>query len=206
MPSTSSSTKTLSPEAPSALRKYLTPLLAVLTILYPGLVYLALDRFAPVWIALLLVGLALARAWGSRSCIWLLAAAAAGMIAAICLITGEVWALQLYPVLVNLAFLAAFAYSLWRPPTVVERLARLRDSVLPVEAVAYTRRVTQVWCAFFVVNGSMALLTALWASPALWVLYNGFVAYVLMATLFGGEWLVRQRVKARVASREAARG
>lgn len=188
------------------MRKCVTPLLAVLTVVYPGAVYLALDRFAPVWIALLLVALALARAWASRSRRWLLAAAAAAVIAAICLLTGEVLALQFYPVLVNLAFLAVFALSLWRPPTVVERLARLRDPVLPDEAVAYTRRVTQVWCVFFVFNGSMALYTALWASPAQWAFYNGFVAYVLMASLFAGEWLVRRRVQARIAAREAARG
>lgn len=205
MPSTASCTKTSRPEA-SALRRCVTPLLAVLTVLYPGVVYLALDRMAPVWVALLLVVLALARAWASRSRRWVLAAAGAAVIAIICLLTGDVLALQFYPALVNLAFLVVFAFSLWRPPTVIERLARLRDPGLPAEAVAYTRRVTQVWCGFFVLNGGVALYTALWASPAQWAFYNGFVAYVLMASLFAGEWLVRRRVQARIAAREAARG
>ncbi len=57
----------------------------------------------------------------------------------------------------------------------------------------YTRRVTQVWCGFFVLNGGLALCTALWASDAGWALYNGLVAYVLMGLLFAGEWLVRRR-------------
>ena len=60
----------------------------------------------------------------------------------------------------------------------------------------YTRRVTQVWCGFFVFNGSLALLTALYASDGVWMLYNGLLAYVLMGILFAGEWLVRQRVRA----------
>lgn len=205
MPFTGSSTKTPGSESP-VLRKCLAPLFAVLTVLYPAMVYLTLDRFAPVWIALLLVSIALARAWILRSRRWLLAAAAAAVLAAICLLTGEVLALQLYPVVVNLVFLAVFAFSLWRPPSVVERLARLREPMLPPEAVAYTRRVTQVWCGFFVLNGSLALYTALWASPAQWAFYNGFVAYVLMATLFAIEWLVRRRVRGRIAARETARG
>ncbi|WP_223486976.1 hypothetical protein [Stenotrophomonas indicatrix] len=29
-----------------------------------------------------------------------------------------------------------------------------------------------------------------------WMLYNGMLAYVMMGLLFGGEWLVRRRVKA----------
>ena len=70
-------------------------------------------------------------------------------------------------------------------------------------AVAYTRRVTQVWCGFFVFNGAVSLGTALWGSPAAWALYNGLLAYVLMGVLFGGEWLLRQRVKARIAAGEA---
>src|SRR2546423_11913745 len=40
-----------------------------------------------------------------------------------------------------------FRSSLFRPPTVVERLARLRNPELPAAGVRYTRQVTQVWCA-----------------------------------------------------------
>ncbi len=53
---------------------------------------------------------------------------------------------------------------------------------------------TLVWSIFFVVNGSVAAATALWASDEIWVLYNGFIAYLLIGTLAAGEWLLRQRV------------
>jgi uncharacterized membrane protein len=76
-------------------------------------------------------------------------------------------------------------------------LARLREPDLPPHAVVYVRRVTQVWCGFFLLNGSVALATALWASERVWALYNGLIAYLLIGTLFAVEWLVRQRVKAR---------
>jgi uncharacterized membrane protein len=52
---------------------------------------------------------------------------------------------------------------------------------------------------FFAVNGSVALATALWASTALWTLYNGLVAYLLMGALMGGEWLVRRRLQGAAA-------
>ena len=105
--------------------------------------------------------------------------------------------LKLYPVLVNAALLGAFAYSLVCPPSMIERVARLREPQLPQRAIVYTRRVTQVWCAFFIVNGSLALWTALYASAALWSLYNGLIAYLLIGLLLAGEYCVRGFVKRR---------
>lgn len=103
--------------------------------------------------------------------------------------------LQLYPVLISVIMLCLFAYSLIFPPSFIERIARLSESELPLQAVFYTRRVTQVWCVFFVFNGGVALATALWASPAVWSLYNGVISYLLMGLLFAGEYLVRLRFK-----------
>jgi uncharacterized membrane protein len=96
---------------------------------------------------------------------------------------------------VNSTLLSLFAYSLLFPPSIIERWARLRNAELPARAISYTRRVTQVWCIFFAMNGAAALITALWASAAVWTLYNGIVAYLLMALLFAGEYCVRWRFK-----------
>ena len=87
--------------------------------------------------------------------------------------------------------LAVFGGSLWSSMPIVERLARLRDPQLPAVAVRYTRRVTQIWCAFFIFNGGVALFTALHGDMALWTAWNGMVAYLLMGLLMGSEWLVR---------------
>jgi uncharacterized membrane protein len=103
--------------------------------------------------------------------------------------------LKLYPVLVNAVLLSAFVYSLIFPPSMIERLARIREPNLSMRAVTYTRRVTQVWCVFFAVNGTIALVTALWASPATWTLYNGLIAYLLMGFLFAGEYVIRWHFK-----------
>jgi uncharacterized membrane protein len=195
--------------APAAPARRTPPLLAavllVVSLAYPVVVYLALGHVSPRWIALLLVVLALARAWVTRESFWLGAAALATVLAAASFL-GDFWGpLKLYPALVNGVMFGLFAMSLWRGPSVVERLARLREPDFPPAAVAYTRRVTQVWCGFFVVNGLVAAATALWASTAVWTLYNGLLSYVAMGVLMGGEWLVRQRVRARIAAQDAAR-
>lgn len=102
--------------------------------------------------------------------------------------------LLFYPVVVNGVMLAVFGGSLWTSMPIVERLARLREPALPEAAVRYTRRVTQIWCAFFIGNGGIALFTALHGDMALWTAWNGMIAYLLMGALMEGEWLVRRQV------------
>jgi len=101
----------------------------------------------------------------------------------------------LYPVLVSCVMLAVFGYSLRFPPTAIEHLALLRQPILHPLVVLHTRRVTQIWCVFFVINGLIALVTALWASEVVWSLYTGVISYILMGVLFGGELLYRPRFK-----------
>jgi uncharacterized membrane protein len=180
------------------------PLAGVLTVAasvaYPLVVWLALGHVGPRWIAAGLAALALARAAVTRERFWLAAAAAAALLAVASAWVDGWLPLKLYPVAVNLALLAVFAASLRRGPSAIERIARLREPELPPSGVAYTRRVTQVWCAFFAVNGAISAATALWADAATWALYNGLIAYVAMGALMGGEWLVRRRVRAREAN------
>ncbi|CAM6344006.1 DNA gyrase subunit B [Citrobacter sedlakii] len=102
--------------------------------------------------------------------------------------------LLFYPVVVNSVMLAVFGGSLWTSMPLVERLARLRDPQLPDAAVRYTRRVTQIWCVFFILNGSIALFTAIYGDMTLWTAWNGMIAYLLMGALMAGEWLVRRQM------------
>jgi uncharacterized membrane protein len=179
----------------------LTVLMGAVTLAYPFLVYAGIAHLQPQWLALLLGGVALLRALASRTAFWWAAAAGAGVLAALGFAGNSLLPLKLYPLLVNGVFLAVFAISLARPPSAIERIARLTEPDMPPEGVAYTRRVTQVWCGFFVVNGLISLATALWASNAVWALYNGLISYGLMGLLFAGEWLVRRRVRARIEAR-----
>lgn len=164
------------------------------TLLYPLAIWLGLAHFEPRWLALLLLAMALLRAAVSREAVWLAAAACAGGLVLASMLSNDGLPLKLYPVLVNAAFLVVFATSLRRPPTVIERLARLQHPDLPPEAIPYLRKVTGAWCVFFVLNGGIALYTALRASDAAWALYNGLIAYLLIAAMFLGErFLFRPR-------------
>lgn len=178
------------------MRRLLPVLTALLTISYPLLIWLLDGKVQPRWLACLLL-LAIATRIPalklSRAARWSVLGAL--MLAALAIWANALLPLKLYPVLVNLAFLLAFGYSLAVPPSMVERFARLREPDLSAAGVAYTRRVTQVWCGFFVLNGSIALGTALWASQAMWSLYTGVIAYLLMGLLFAVEYLVRLRFK-----------
>ena len=167
------------------------------TLLYPFAIFFGLGHFEPRWMALILLGVAALRLRSAQHRVWRLAAGAAAVLALCTAVGNAALPLKLYPVLVSAVLLAVFGFSLWHPPTVVERIARLTQPDLPPRGVLYTRQVTRVWCVFFVVNGGIAAATALWASDQAWALYNGLVSYALMGTLFAGEWLVRQRVMQR---------
>lgn len=170
----------------------------LVTLLYPLAIWLGHGRVEPRLLAGLLLLAAVTRLFTlkiNKAGRWWIGGAL--LLAALAVWGNALLPLQLYPVLVNLVMLGVFGCSLIAPPSLVERIARLREPDLPAAAIAYTRRVTQVWCVFFVINGLIALATALFASPAIWSLYNGVIAYGLMGALFGGEYLVRLRFKRR---------
>ncbi|MGN5107711.1 hypothetical protein ACTG18_05290 [Aeromonas hydrophila] len=128
----------------------------------------------------------------------LLACIGLGLTLLSALFSARHWLLY-YPLAVSLALLCLFGWSLTRPMSLVERLARLQDPALPPAAIGYTRRVTQVWCGFFVINGALAAFTIWHGDLALWSLYNGLISYVLMGGLMGAEYLVRRRLLKRLA-------
>jgi uncharacterized membrane protein len=167
-----------------------------LSICYPFMVYWGLQNYdAKLLLPLLLIILALRWLTGAGVAEHKVVVVTLLGIVIIALVWGSQLSLKFYPVLMNLGFLTLFAGSLLTPTTIVERLARIKEPDLPPEAIVYTRKVTQIWSMFFLFNGIAAAITALWASDEVWMLYNGFIAYLLIGVLAGGEWLVRQRVK-----------
>ncbi|MFZ3033366.1 MAG: hypothetical protein WA138_05075 [Parvibaculum sp.] len=106
-------------------------------------------------------------------------------------------AARLYPVFMNATFFLAFGATLIKPPSMIERFARITEPDLDDSGVTYTRVVTCVWMAFFLVNGSIALWTALHGSLMQWGIYNGGISYVAAGTLMACEYIVRRIVRAR---------
>src|SRR5690349_14501805 len=112
-----------------------TALAWLATLLYPLAIWLGLARFEPRWLGLFLLLVAVLRALASREVAWWFAAAGALVLVIATFVFNDGLPLKLYPVLVNMALLCVFALSLWKPPTVIERLARLRHPDLPPEGV-----------------------------------------------------------------------
>jgi uncharacterized membrane protein len=177
------------------MRQLIKAVLIVLSIAYPFIVYWGLQHYqAAKLLPLLLILLALRWLTGQRSAERRILIAILVSVLVIAVSWGYQLGLKFYPVMVNLGFLILFAGSLISPPSFVERLARMREPDLSPEGVAYTLKVTWMWSGFFLINGIIAAFTALWASTELWTLYNGFIAYLLIGILAGGEWIVRRRV------------
>lgn len=97
----------------------------------------------------------------------------------------------LYPVLVSLGFLAVFGYSL-KNEAIITKFARLKESNLSQEVISYTRNLTKIWCAFFVLNAALTLFLSLLEDKMYWSVYTGAISYLLMGALFGGEILYRK--------------
>lgn len=167
-------------------------LFALLAILYPFWAHWGLTNWGVSPVAGLLALMALGRAAFSRDPMTLASGVLALVLAAVGFTTERDEALLFYPVLMNVLGLVLFAVSLRTRP-IIERFARMKHPNLPPEGVRWCRKVTVVWCVFFVLNGSAALATVLSGDRDLWTLYNGFVSYLLMGLLFAGEWLLRPK-------------
>ena len=144
----------------------LNAVLVVLTVAYPAAVYFGLEYLEPRYFALILISLFAARyllttrsaqrrlarsdnptgLTGNWSLLLFIAVA---ILAGGAFIANSESLLLFYPVLVSVVLLMVFAWSLYFPPSVIERLARLSEPELPASAVVYTRRVTVAWCFFF---------------------------------------------------------
>ena len=174
---------------------------------YPLLVYTAIGRLGAAGIAFALGLVCVARlvvlrvrgglSVGGYSAV--LVCIGGVLLAAVSYWRNSSSAMLFYPVLVNAVLLGVFAASLWRPPTVIERIARIREPALSPAAIIYTRRVTMVWSVFFVLNGAVALYTAVATPLKTWALYNGFIAYLLIGALFLAELAVRSLLRTRRA-------
>ena len=127
-----------------------------LSICYPFMVYWGLQNYdAKLLLPLFMILLGLRCLAGTGMAEHKVVLITLLGIVIIALVWGSQLSLKFYPVLMNLGFLTLFASSLLSPPTIVERLAKIKQPDLPPEAVIYTHKVTQVWSVFFVINGCL---------------------------------------------------
>ena len=177
-----------------------TAFIAVVTLVYPGLVYLGLLRHSARTVGLLVVGviavLIAARAWSAdKKALW---SAVRPLLPALVLGTASAAIddprfLFAVPVLISLSLLLAFAATLRAGATpMIERFARTMEPELPPGGEAHCRAVTWAWVVFFGVNASVAGGLAILGPVSWWAAYTGLVSYVLIGLMFTVEVIVRK--------------
>ncbi len=73
----------------------------------------------------------------------------------------------------------------------IQRFAEIREKDITPAKQSYMRKLTLVWCGFFVMNALISFYTLWFGSTKLWMLYNGLISYILIGVLVLGELLYR---------------
>jgi uncharacterized membrane protein len=93
--------------------------------------------------------------------------------------------LALYtPALINLGLLLSFGSTLFVGPPIIEIFARKHVKSLSENEVKYCRNVTILWSAFFIVNGCVSLAISATGNVDYWIIYNGFISYIMIGLIF----------------------
>ncbi len=181
---------------------------AIGLVLYPLLVFVLIDKAPPGLLVVVLATLGIARLATTRIVERRARIGAIWGLLAFCAIA---WAgaqsdlVKLYPVLVSIVGMGYGLWTLAHPPSAAERFARAAnpDEQFDDRKRAYTRRVTQVWVGFFLVNASMAAYTTFGTSIEVWTLYNGLISYILIGLVFSGEYAIRCVVRRKHSANAA---
>jgi uncharacterized membrane protein len=150
-----------------------------------------------VAVALTLIGLRLTTLRSPVGRVWRIPLVTAATVIAVLAALDPPLAVKAYPVAVSLAALSVFAATLLYPPSLIERLARLREPDLSLAGQSYCRKVTIVWTVWLSANTIIAAGLALAASDEAWAIWTGFIAYLVMGALFAGEMAVRHIMRSR---------
>ncbi|WP_111858833.1 septation protein IspZ [Acinetobacter sp. CFCC 10889] len=175
------------------MKNILKGIVVILMVAYPFLVGWGLSQGQFVWVSAILIGLGIIRLFSKGNQLLLPLTWFAILCGGLSLLLKDHAWLKMYPVFMSVGAGIIFASTLIKPPSMIERFARLVEPDLPESGVIWTRKVTIVWCIFFVCNAAIALYTVLFVPMKIWVIYNGFISYILMGILFLGEFILRKR-------------
>ena len=181
------------------LKKILLSLCIVLGVCYPFVIYagikLELIKYVlPAIAAVFLLRLVLSRKQHSQfKVLTYCSLITAAILCVGSVIFNNLKLVLFYPVFVNALFFVIFFFSLYSGDAVITRFAKLtqKDGEFPDFAISYTRKVTVVWSVFFIVNGLIALYTAISNDIEVWTLYNGLISYILIGCLMAIEFVIR---------------
>lgn len=204
--------------------KFLKVLFSVFAAIYPVLIFtflviLKLDiKFVSLFIILMAAAYFISAGTnekGQRTFSWKPVITSFLLLAVgiLCIVTNKDIFLKLYPVAISVLFLFIFGSSLFSPPTIIFRFALLSDKKIEGSAYedkirSYCKKVTIIWCCFFILNGSIsAFLSFLHhflpsisqeKSTIICYTYTGGISYILMGLLFAIEFIVRKVVNKKM--------
>lgn len=182
--------------------------LAILVVVYPVVVYVGVTRWSARTVGLTMACILLPLAFMRVRAVPHAQLSGAVMpfmptlaVVVLTTLTNDSLVLLALPVLVNLTLLWSFAGTLrnGRMP-MIERFARIdhdqrfAGTDLTEGMVGYCRVVTRIWCGFFVTNGLVSGVLAVFAPMEWWAVYTCLIAYILVFAIFLGERLVRSKL------------
>ena len=104
--------------------------------------------------------------------------------------------LKFYPPICNFCLFLTFFFSLFSSETIIQKFAGMCGDTLSEQVKIYTRKVTYAWCVFTFLNFLISVWT-IFQSDKIWILYNGFISYILIGLLFGVEYIIRCKLRKR---------
>ena len=159
------------------------------TIIYPFIVFLALNAHVAVrFLALLLLAIA-GISFARNKNIWIFICVLLFSIGLV-IFNDDIF-LKLYPVLMNIGVCLMFALSLRGTP-LIEKIAKKMGHSLDTKQKEYTRHVTCIWAIFMFCLAVISFITV-FLSNEIWVMFNGLISYILIAIMIGVEFIVRKR-------------
>lgn len=73
-----------------------------------------------------------------------------------------------------------------------EQLHCLAEPKLLPRMASYTRRLTQIWSALFILMALIAAVLAVSGQFKMWMIFTGVISYLLVGVLFVGEYIYRR--------------
>ena len=167
----------------------------ILTLLYPFVIFFALQKgFSLRFMALFLCVVFVSNFLRSEIKSFVFLFCGLGFIVFLLLMDNFLF-LKLYPVLMNLLFATFFIISLLdgHEPVVVKIAGKMGYDMRNCASFSYAKKATIAWSLFLTVNTIVSFITV-FMSDTIWMVYNGFISYLLMGIMMLGEYIVRRRV------------
>jgi uncharacterized membrane protein len=166
-------------------------LVTALVLGYPYLVYRGME-LGFVWLAPVVIsGIYIYKAFTTQNQKSRYIKLGIALIFAIAAVFLQSLAAKLMPVFIQLGLMCFFGRTLFKPPPLVERFARMDFPDLPPGVVEYCRLWTIIWTGFFALNALICAGLAFWAPNDWWAFYTGIMLYVLTGALMIGEFCWR---------------